>query len=60
VVKCFDRIDHELLLNQLREQFGQENEGFVALVNCFLKTYILDRDQVKDVRALDRILLFID
>lgn len=53
-------MDHELLLNQLREQFGQENEGFVALVNSFLKTYILDRDQVKDVRALDRILLFID
>ena len=42
VVKCFDRIDHELLLSFLREQLAPRSDGIVKLIEVFLKTPIYD------------------
>jgi len=43
VVKCFDRIRHDLLLPLLRECFGPENEDFIKLIHAFLTTDIYDK-----------------
>jgi retron-type reverse transcriptase len=40
VVKCFDNIDHELLLSFLMKQLGHENKGLVDLIDSFLKSPI--------------------
>jgi hypothetical protein len=42
-VKCFDRIDHQLLLSNLRGLLGHKNEPVVELISSFLKTPIYDR-----------------
>jgi hypothetical protein len=42
-----DRIDHELLLNQLKEQFGHDFECFIQLVSAFLNADIYDLDGAK-------------
>lgn len=44
IVKCFEQIDHDILLNQLLDHFGDENLDTVELINDFLKTDIFLRD----------------
>jgi retron-type reverse transcriptase len=43
VVKCFDSIDHRLLLEHLSKLLGTDNAPLIDLINCFLKTPILDK-----------------
>lgn len=38
VVKCFDSIDHRLLLEHLSKLLGTDNAPLIDLINCFLKT----------------------
>lgn len=43
VVKCFDNIDHELLISFLASDLGPENLPLCDLINGFLKTEIKDK-----------------
>lgn len=43
VVRCFDKIPHDLLLSELRSCLGAENEGIINRISSFLRTPILDK-----------------
>ena len=43
VVKCFDSIDHRLLLEHLSKLLGTDNAPLIDLINCFLKTPSLSK-----------------
>lgn len=43
IEKCFDRIDHELLLSFLTDKLGSQNFMMVDLIASFLKTPIFDK-----------------
>lgn len=43
VVKCFDNIDHGLLISVLKSYLGEENSSFCDLISAFLKTPIFDK-----------------
>lgn len=43
VVKCFDNIDHGLLISVLRSYLGEGNPSFCDLISAFLQTPILDK-----------------
>lgn len=42
VVKCFDNIDHGLLISALQSDLGEENLAFLDLILRFLRTIIWD------------------
>lgn len=44
VAKCFDNIDHELLLGLLQAHLGPENAPLFQLIEAFCKTDILDKE----------------
>jgi hypothetical protein len=46
IVRCFDKIDHTLLLALLLDRFGKENFDFVELVDGNLPGHGLDREGV--------------
>lgn len=43
IVKCFDNINHDLLISFLLSDLGQENSAFCDLISDFLKTEMIDR-----------------
>lgn len=43
LVKCFDNVDHELLITVLQSYVGDENSSFCDLILTFLQTNIKDR-----------------
>lgn len=44
IVKCFDNIDHELLIRELRFHLGEENSPLCDLLSRFLKSSIKDKE----------------
>lgn len=43
IVKCFDNIDHNILLSLLRKKVGEENDAILRLVQSFLGCKIFDK-----------------
>lgn len=48
IVKCFDNIDHQLLLSALHDHLGEANRPFVNLISNFIKTKIWDDKKKED------------
>lgn len=43
VVKCFDNIDHGLLISAMQSYLGEENASFYDLILQFVRTPIIDK-----------------
>ncbi len=48
ILKCFDNLDHEILLKLLRSHLGPNNEPFYQLIETYCKTLILDKSGKSD------------